>query len=410
MALIALHDMVSWSTVKDHFGLQMGTNSGPELLLRARPRRAAAAARPARGGAARGGALGPPGGRRAAARRRARSRPTSASRAGWSSTPTRSCSPRATCGAARRGHVRGRTAPLSAAPAPAAAPRRGRCASTSSPATPTSPRSRGARGCARARETLREAPDRALGYPDPRGALGAAPRARRAPAPRPRRRRRPRARSSSAPAPRRRSRCSRACSGAAWIAVEDPGLPLHRAILAAAGASLLALPVDEHGARVEALARDRPRPPCSSRRRTSRRPGSALSPARRAALLAWARAREALVIEDDYDAEFRYDRAPLGALQGLAPDRVAYIGTVSKTLAPALRLGWLVLPARPGGRRRRAEAARRPRLADARPARARAADRMRRLRPPPARGPPALPRAPRRARRRGRRATCPARA
>jgi len=50
------------------------------------------------------------------------------------------------------------------------------------------------------------------------------------------------------------------------------------------------------------------------------------------------------VIEDDYDAEFRYDRQPLGALQGLAPDRVAYLGTVSKTLAPALRLGWLVLP------------------------------------------------------------------
>jgi GntR family transcriptional regulator/MocR family aminotransferase len=50
------------------------------------------------------------------------------------------------------------------------------------------------------------------------------------------------------------------------------------------------------------------------------------------------------VIEDDYDAEYRYDRAPLAALQGLAPDRVIYLGTVSKTLAPALRLGWLVLP------------------------------------------------------------------
>ena len=51
-----------------------------------------------------------------------------------------------------------------------------------------------------------------------------------------------------------------------------------------------------------------------------------------------------LVIEDDYDAEYRYDRAPLAAMQGLAPDRVVYIGTVSKTLAPALRIGWLVLP------------------------------------------------------------------
>jgi GntR family transcriptional regulator/MocR family aminotransferase len=69
-----------------------------------------------------------------------------------------------------------------------------------------------------------------------------------------------------------------------------------------------------------------------------------LSPERRGALVAWARAG-GLVIEDDYDAEFRYDRAPLGALQGLAPDRVVYLGTASKTLAPGLRLGWLVLPA-----------------------------------------------------------------
>jgi GntR family transcriptional regulator / MocR family aminotransferase len=71
--------------------------------------------------------------------------------------------------------------------------------------------------------------------------------------------------------------------------------------------------------------------------------GVVLSPARRAALIDWARAG-GLVIEDDYDAEFRYDRAPLGALQGLAPDRVVYLGTVSKTLAPGLRLGWIVLP------------------------------------------------------------------
>jgi GntR family transcriptional regulator/MocR family aminotransferase len=72
--------------------------------------------------------------------------------------------------------------------------------------------------------------------------------------------------------------------------------------------------------------------------------GVALSPARRAALLEWATTRRAFVIEDDYDAEYRYDRAPLAALQGLAPDRIIYMGTVSKTLAPALRLGWLVLP------------------------------------------------------------------
>jgi GntR family transcriptional regulator/MocR family aminotransferase len=72
--------------------------------------------------------------------------------------------------------------------------------------------------------------------------------------------------------------------------------------------------------------------------------GAVLAPARRAALVAWARDRGALVLEDDYDAEFRYDRQPVGSLQGLAPDLVAYGGSASKTLAPALRLGWLVLP------------------------------------------------------------------
>ena len=60
----------------------------------------------------------------------------------------------------------------------------------------------------------------------------------------------------------------------------------------------------------------------------------------------WARRRGALVVEDDYDAEYRYDRAPIGAMHGLAPDRVIYAGTASKTLAPGLRLGWLVVPPR----------------------------------------------------------------
>ena len=72
--------------------------------------------------------------------------------------------------------------------------------------------------------------------------------------------------------------------------------------------------------------------------------GVVLSPERRARLLEWAERTDALVAEDDYDAEFRYDRAPVGALQGLAPERVAYLGSASKTLAPALRLGWLVAP------------------------------------------------------------------
>ena len=70
-----------------------------------------------------------------------------------------------------------------------------------------------------------------------------------------------------------------------------------------------------------------------------------LAPDARTAALRWAARRGALIVEDDYDAEYRYDRAPIGAMQGLAPDRVVYAGTASKTLAPGLRLGWLVVPA-----------------------------------------------------------------
>jgi GntR family transcriptional regulator/MocR family aminotransferase len=72
--------------------------------------------------------------------------------------------------------------------------------------------------------------------------------------------------------------------------------------------------------------------------------GTALAAERRQALVRWAHEQDATIVEDDYDAEFRYDRAPVGALQGLAPERVALIGTVSKSLAPSLRLGWVVCP------------------------------------------------------------------
>ncbi|MDX2969375.1 aminotransferase-like domain-containing protein [Kribbella solani] len=72
--------------------------------------------------------------------------------------------------------------------------------------------------------------------------------------------------------------------------------------------------------------------------------GVPLAPKRRTDVLRWARATGAIVLEDDYDGEFRYDRQPIGALQGLAPDVVAYAGSASKTLAPGLRLGWLVVP------------------------------------------------------------------
>jgi GntR family transcriptional regulator/MocR family aminotransferase len=74
--------------------------------------------------------------------------------------------------------------------------------------------------------------------------------------------------------------------------------------------------------------------------------GVLLAPERRQALMSWAVSRNATIIEDDYDAEFRYDREPIGVLQGLAPDRVALLGSVSKSLAPTLRLGWILCPPR----------------------------------------------------------------
>ena len=79
--------------------------------------------------------------------------------------------------------------------------------------------------------------------------------------------------------------------------------------------------------------------------------GAVLSSARRSELVAWLREHDAIAIEDDYDAEYRYDRAAVGAVQGLEPDRVVYAGSASKTLAPALRLGWLVVPAAAARRR-----------------------------------------------------------
>ncbi|MEV0670974.1 PLP-dependent aminotransferase family protein [Mycobacterium sp. NPDC050441] len=127
------------------------------------------------------------------------------------------------------------------------------------------------------------------------------------------------------------------------IAVEDPGFAFHREAIVNTGLRALPVPVDDDGLDVDRLT-ELDVGAVLVAPAHSYPTGAALSPERRAALIAWAHRREALIIEDDYDAEFRYDRTPIGALQGLAPDRVAYAGCISKTLTPSLRLGWIALP------------------------------------------------------------------
>lgn len=127
------------------------------------------------------------------------------------------------------------------------------------------------------------------------------------------------------------------------LAVEAYGLGFHRELLAAAGVRTVPLPLDEDGARVDRLARERAVLLTPAHQFPT---GGPLHPERRAAVIDWARARGGVVLEDDYDGEFRYDRKPVGAVQGLDPERVIFIGSVSKSLSPAVRLGWMVLPER----------------------------------------------------------------
>ena len=135
-----------------------------------------------------------------------------------------------------------------------------------------------------------------------------------------------------------------AAAGAKRLALEDPSsnddaLPAARA----AGLEVVGIPVDGDGIRVDLLwdsGADAVILTPSHQWPT----GSVLSAQNRAAVIRWATDRGAIIIEDDYDAEYRYDRTPVGALQGLAPGHVVYAGSASKTLAPGLRLGWFVLP------------------------------------------------------------------
>jgi GntR family transcriptional regulator / MocR family aminotransferase len=131
-------------------------------------------------------------------------------------------------------------------------------------------------------------------------------------------------------------------SGGRSIAFEDPSYPEQKELARRAGLEPVPVPVDEQGLVVDAL----PDVDAVVLTPAHQHPtGVVLTGERRTELLAWLRDHDAIAIDDDYDAEYRYDRAAVGALQGLDPEHVVYAGSASKTLAPALRLGWIVLPA-----------------------------------------------------------------
>lgn len=136
-----------------------------------------------------------------------------------------------------------------------------------------------------------------------------------------------------------------AAHGIERIGLEDPGPRDHDRIARRAGLRVSAVPVDTDGVLVDHLH-------ASGARTVLLTPahqcptGAVLSPTRRRELVEWAHEVDGVILEDDYDAEFRYDRQPVGSLQGLAPDRVVALGSVSKTLAPALRIGWVFTPPR----------------------------------------------------------------
>jgi GntR family transcriptional regulator/MocR family aminotransferase len=135
-------------------------------------------------------------------------------------------------------------------------------------------------------------------------------------------------------------------AGAKRVAIEDPSMARNPATLHRFGLGVVTLPVDRDGADPTLLARREAVPAVLLTPAHQYPTGATLSADRRAAWIGWARDHDAVLIEDDYDGEFRYDRQPVGALAALDPGRVIYAGTTSKTLAPGLRLGWLVLPPR----------------------------------------------------------------
>jgi GntR family transcriptional regulator/MocR family aminotransferase len=137
------------------------------------------------------------------------------------------------------------------------------------------------------------------------------------------------------------TRAERTAAGdTARVSFEDPSLPHHRQVVTHTGLAVAGVPVDERGIRVGEIGAAIVVVTPAHQYPT----GVTLDPGRRIQLADWARRTGGLVIEDDYDGEFRYDRQPVGAIQGLAPGHIVYAGTASKTLAPGLRLAWLALP------------------------------------------------------------------
>ncbi|MFJ8864791.1 PLP-dependent aminotransferase family protein [Streptomyces sp. NPDC102473] len=196
------------------------------------------------------------------------------------------------------------------------------------------------------RTVLDRLPHRALGYPDPRGL----PELRVALASLLARRR------GVVADPERVVVCSGVAQattllgfvlrgrGATTVGTEDPGSPEHASLFASTGLTTIGLPLDDEGLAVGPLLRSGVRAVVTTPAHQFPT-GIAYSADRRAALLDWARDISGVIMEDDYDGDFRYDRAPVGALQGLDPEHVVYTGSVSKSLAPGLRLGWLIAPA-----------------------------------------------------------------
>lgn len=131
--------------------------------------------------------------------------------------------------------------------------------------------------------------------------------------------------------------------GVERIAVEDPGAPAHRLIAERTGLNVHPIPVDRDGIDVTALS-DSGRDVVVLTPAHQFPTGVVLGSERRAELLAWAEECDGLIVEDDYDSELRYDRSAVGALQGLAPERVALIGSMTTRLAPAIRIGWVLSP------------------------------------------------------------------